>query len=528
MKVDFNDPKVADCFRNKKWRVENLYTIVDKNQQAIQFKRNEAQRHYARNRHTRNLVLKSRQLGFTTDRAIDTVDDIAFTPNFHGLFLAHIKEEAQRIFSRKIKYAWEKFPLLPLYKTVKNDAGTLELDFGHSTDAQFDRAHSSIYVSNSGRSGTYAKIHVSEIAKMERVNSGRAREFVAGTIPALPLQCEIDIESTAEGDYGLWYDMYCNAVERWEWLQKNGVAPMPTDWKPHFYNWQWDKEEISKTPRLISFAEMRNADFFKELQARHGLTDLEISYYYIKYQTLNYDLETLQQEYPTTWQEAFVSSGGKFFPLEMLSFQRTREGIRYGDWTFFTQYDPTHKYVFGVDTAGGKGGDNAIIEVVDANTGEQAAEFASDRTDAENLAIEAVTYARKYGNALIVPEINNHGLAFVVKCKELNYTNLYVRTTYDKDLDREQAEIGFNMNRQTKPLVMYSLSFSLGEMGMLIYSELALKELRSYPKSELDDFPTIKQVRDGTSKHFDRVIGLALAREGIKQMSTAKLSTTNY
>lgn len=531
MQFDFTDTVVKQCLTNKHWRVDNLYTIVDKNQQAIQFKRNFAQQHYANARHTRNLVLKSRQLGFTTDRAIEMVDDIAFTPNFHCLFVAHIKEEAQRIFQRKIKYAWEKFPMSKLYKTVKNDAGTLELDFGSAPDprnVQYDHAHSSIYVSNSGRSGTYAKIHVSEIAKLERVNSLRAQEFVSGTIPALPLNCEIDIESTAEGDFGLWYEMYTNAVERWEWLAKHGADPLPTDWKPHFYNWQWDKEEISKTARLISFTEMKNPKYFMDLQRVHKLTDLEISYYYIKYQTLNYDLETLQQEYPTTWQEAFISSGGKFFPLEMLNLQVTRQGVRSGDWTFYASYNPKHKYVFGVDPSGGKGGDNAVIEVLNANTGEQVAEFVSDQTDPSELAIEAVMYAKKFGNALIVPEANNHGGTFILKCKEMNYTNIYVRVTFDKDIDKEKPELGFDTNRKTKPILLYGLSFTLGETGILVYSDLLLKELRAYPKSELDDFPTMKVIRDGTGKHFDRVMALALAREGVSTLSTQGVRTEKY
>ncbi len=509
--------------------MNHLYSIVDKQQQAVTFKRNEAQDHFNDNKHTRNLILKSRQLGFTTYEAIDCLDDISFTPNFHVLFLAHIKEEAQRIFSRKVKYAWDKFKLKPYYKTIKSDAGTLELDFGASANEQYNHAHSSIYVSNSGRSGTYARIHVTEIAKMERINSLKAGEFIAGTIPALPIDCRLDIESTAEGDFGLFFDMYSNAVERWEWLIRNGIAPLPTDWKPHFYNWRWDKSEIAKTPRIIPFSEMSNAAYFMELKQRHNLSDLEISYYYIKYLTLNKDLETLQQEYPTTWQEAFVSSGGKFFPLEMLSFQRSREGVRIGDWTFYAAYNPKHTYVMGVDPAGGAGGDNAVIEVLNVNTGEQVAEFVSDRTPADLLALEAVTYAKKFGNALICHEVNNHGLAFTVKLKELQYTNVYIRMTKDKDQDKEKQEIGFDTNRKTKPLLLYQLSFALGEMGVLVYSDLLLKELRAYPKSELDDIPRILKggASDPAGKHFDRVIAMALAYEGRSQAS-ANIKTTKY
>jgi hypothetical protein len=521
--------ELPNCFLDKSWRVNNIYSIVDKQQQAVTFVRNEAQRHFNENKHTRNLILKARQLGMTTDEAIDSLDDIAFRPNFHVLFLAHIKEEAQRIFSRKIKYAWDKFKLKPFYKTVKNDAGTLELDFGASQDPQYDHAHSSIYVSNSGRSGTYARIHVTELAKMERINSGKAKEFISGTIPALPIDCRIDIESTAEGDYGLFYDMFNAAMERWEWLEKNGIDPLPTDWKPHFYNWTWDKAEIEKIPRIIPFSEMENSAYFSKLKDLHGLTDKEISYYYIKFLTLNRDLETLQQEYPTTWQEAFVASGGKFFPVERLSLQYTRKGLRLGDWTFYAAYNKKHRYVLGVDPSGGAGGDNAVIEVLDVNTGEQVAEFVSDSTKPDELAIEAVEYAKKFGNAIIVPEVNNHGLAFIVKCKELGYTNIYARTTYDKDTDKEKPELGFLTTRNTKPLILYALSFELGELGLLIYSDLALKELRSYPKSELDDMPRVTKAtaKDGTGKHFDRVMALALANEGKKHV-IGEVKTVKY
>jgi hypothetical protein len=515
--------------KDKRWRLNNFYTIVDKNQNAVIFKQNAAQAHFQENKHVRNIILKSRQLGMTTNGAVDCLDDMAFNPNTHILFLAHIKEEAQRIFAHKIKYAWENFKLSKYYEDIKSDAGTLEIGFGKSKDGgQFDGAHSSIYVSNSGRSGTYARIHVTELAKMEHVNAERTREFIRGTIPALPIQCRIDIESTAEGDYGLFYEMFKNAMERWSFMEKNGIKPMSTDWKPHFYNWTWDKEEISKVERIIPMSEMRNADFFMNLKSQHALSDNEISYYYIKYQSLNYDMEALKQEYPTTWQDAFVSSGGKFFSPELLQNQRSRIGVKQGNWVIYTKYDVTHTYVMGVDTAGGRGGDNAVICILDSITGEQVAEFASDKTEPHILAIEAVTWAKKYGNAFMVPEINNHGLAFVNKVKDLNYYNVYSRMVYDKDTDEERSEIGFNTNVKTKPLLLYGLSFALSEMSILVYSEQLLKELQAFPKRQLDDHPTIKQVRSGQLKHFDRVIALALAWEGVKNGITDKVRTETY
>lgn len=62
-----------------------------------------------------------------------------------------------------------------------------------------------------------------------------------------------------------------------------------------------------------------------------------------------------------------------------------------------------------------------------------------------------------------------------------------------------------------------------------MYSDLLLKELRAYPKSELDDIPRILKggASDPAGKHFDRVIAMALALEG-KSQASANIKTTKY
>ena len=49
-----------------RWRINNLYFITDKNGKKIKFKLNEAQMTFFEGMHYRNIILKARQLGFTT------------------------------------------------------------------------------------------------------------------------------------------------------------------------------------------------------------------------------------------------------------------------------------------------------------------------------------------------------------------------------------------------------------------------------------------------------------------------------
>ena len=95
---------------DKEWRMDNLYTIIDKDGKLITFKRNRAQKHFNQHRWYRNIILKSRQLGFTTYEALDMFDDVLFNPNFHSLMLSYDIPSQLDIFDGKIKFAWDRIP----------------------------------------------------------------------------------------------------------------------------------------------------------------------------------------------------------------------------------------------------------------------------------------------------------------------------------------------------------------------------------------------------------------------------------
>src|SRR4051812_10196829 len=68
------------------WRISNLYKILIKGEEGddnlvLQFKPNRAQRRFISRLHHRNIILKARQLGFTTLIAIVWLDHALFNAN---------------------------------------------------------------------------------------------------------------------------------------------------------------------------------------------------------------------------------------------------------------------------------------------------------------------------------------------------------------------------------------------------------------------------------------------------------------
>lgn len=52
--------------KNRFWRLNNLYYITDKSGKKVKFRMTPEQLEYFDGVHTRNIILKARQLGFTT------------------------------------------------------------------------------------------------------------------------------------------------------------------------------------------------------------------------------------------------------------------------------------------------------------------------------------------------------------------------------------------------------------------------------------------------------------------------------
>ncbi len=189
--------------KNRFWRLNNLYFITDKSGKKVKFRMTPEQLEYFEGVHTRNIILKARQLGFTTLVCIVQLDAALFESAKCAL-IAHTLNDAKRLFREKVKYAYDNLPaLIRKANPAKNDAvGELVFNNGGS-----------LYVSTSFRGGTLRYLHVSEFGKICAKYPDKAREIVTGAFEAVSTDCFTTIESTAEGRAGYFFD-YCQTAEK--------------------------------------------------------------------------------------------------------------------------------------------------------------------------------------------------------------------------------------------------------------------------------------------------------------------------
>jgi hypothetical protein len=93
-----------------RWRLNNLYWIMDKTGKKIPFRLNWAQEELLTNLHHCNLILKARQLGFTTAIQIFLLDQALFNSNVRCGTIAHRLDDAKTIFRDKVRFPYDHLP----------------------------------------------------------------------------------------------------------------------------------------------------------------------------------------------------------------------------------------------------------------------------------------------------------------------------------------------------------------------------------------------------------------------------------
>lgn len=300
------------------WRLSNLYKIIVKDDDddeglVLTFKPNRAQRRLMARLHHRNIVLKARQLGFTTLVAILWLDTALFsTDPIRCGIIAHERDAAEAIFRDKVLFAYERLP-----EAVRQ---MCPIRSKNKTEIVFEHNGASVKVSTSVRSGTIHRLHVSEFGKICAKYPAKAREVVAGSIPAVPGSGLLIIESTAEGQDGYFHD-YTMAAKA---LAEKRQVLTRKDYKLHFFAW-WEAPEYRLDAPDMGFSEADLA-YFHRVEARIGRTlDAGQRAWYVTTRRVDFADEAplMWQEYPSYPEEAFaVSTEGCYYATQLATARR--------------------------------------------------------------------------------------------------------------------------------------------------------------------------------------------------------------
>jgi hypothetical protein len=309
----YADRASQEALQDVRWRLSHLYRITDKDGNTVLFKPNKHQGDLFDNMWWRNIILKARQLGFSTAIQILMLDTCLFRPNTNAAVIAQTKDAATVIF-RKIKFAYDNLPapIKELHPLVRDSDE--ELIIAHP-----EGGNSSLRVAVSVRSATLQFLHVSEFGKICAHFPERAREVVSGSLPAAQAGVTF-IESTAEGQEGAFYEMAKKAEANS--LAKKKLSRL--EYKFHFASW-WDDPGYVTEPALVAITGKEH-DYFNKIESLIGRKiEPERRAWYIAVRDNEFagDWQLMKQEYPSIPEEAFEQSQeGVYYAEQMAAARR--------------------------------------------------------------------------------------------------------------------------------------------------------------------------------------------------------------
>ena len=281
---------VENYLSSKLWRMNNLYTIIDKDGEKRQFLMNPSQHKvYAASLiHPRLIILKSRQQGISTFWLIYFFDKAIIEGDMNLGLMAQGLDEAETLL-RRIKFAW-----LNLDDSIKQ---FFQLDTSKENSKEFSFTNNStIFIRTSFRSATLQGLHISELGKIANKTPERAKETKTGTLQAIKGGNPVALESTAEGD-----NMFKKSWDE-AYNHKGPLAPKDFLWV--FLSWLDDDDCWLDVPQQLT---EEQEEYFERLELEVGfrICDERRWFWVMQYRELGDDI---YQEYPSTPDEAFQAS----------------------------------------------------------------------------------------------------------------------------------------------------------------------------------------------------------------------------
>ena len=478
----------------------------------------------AENKPVRIIVLKSRQLGFSTMMQAYLLWRTILNPYSGCLTVAHDIESSQKLFS-KVEFAYENLPEF-LYKDLEKAKNTAvkgkKLVFGAPLDSSFfvDTAGNK----NVGRSMTFQRAHLSEVAFWENIEIK-----MYGLLQALGKRpgTECVIESTANGMGTYHHNL---------WLR---AADPDSMWEQFFVGWSEDDDCYLPPP---SDFKLTNEE--RELKRKYNLSNGNI---YWRRVTINDecggDTELFRQEYPIEPDEAFIVSGNPYFgpkvvekcmnqiqppkkwgrielvdgkprmigshdPLTQVSAGFIDDGSdpEKSPWWIWNDPKPERSYAIGADVAGGTGKDYSTAHILDMTDNVVVATFRG-KLDPDEFAHQLRWMGLRYNVALIAPEKNGEGRATVLKLqKDLFYPRLFFHQQFEDWSGGLKQSWGWTTSSKTRPTMLAQLASGLRENSPLLFCSRTIKEMSSFVRVD-----TVKIAEAAEGANDDTIMSLAIA-----------------
>ena len=496
------------------------FVKIDSNGEIVPFAVNPEQKNFLDNMSRYNIILKSRQIGFST-LSLGLMLYYAFQiPNSNYMMLAHMESTTNTLFT-KLKLMYESIP--EKYRIGFRKSNEKELFLENNSRISIQTA-SKQSADGIGRGYSLMMIHLSEFALYDDYVQENLSTIESALVKSP--NAKIIIESTAQGLNYFYY------------LFKDAIAGN-SKYKAFFYNWlgegskryykfeyelakQWYKKGIVK---YLTDDEMDETE--KKLYA---LGANKVQLIWRRWRLRDMTPEQFRQDFPSTWQEAFVSTQESVFdqkqisdrllfipePLKANEIKDLPEILYpYLNKSLFIYKLPKPKemYFSGIDVASGlsKDGDLSAMSILDSS-GEQVAVFYKSGIPVYKFAHIVNELGTYFNYACIMPERNSYGVDLINRLKrEIGYLNLNKTKKWDRTTGRKTLEIGWNTDNVSKSKLIQDFKEAFEEGIILINDRETLQEMQIY----MERNGKLGNVR-GKNNFDDLVMATALAIQSLK------------
>jgi hypothetical protein len=438
--------KCADPVTGAMYFMDHFFHIQHPTKGKMLYHPFEYQRRLLENYHTNrfSISLMPRQTGKSTSAAGYLLWYAMFVPDATILVAAHKFLGAQEIMQR-IRYAYELCPNHIRAGATSYNKGSLEFDNG-------SRIVSQTTTENTGRGMSITLLYLDEFAF---VRPTIASEFWTSITPTLSTGGKAIITSTPNSDEDqfalIWKqankteDEYGNP--RLDGLGINGFKAFRSFWKEHP-----DRDDAWAREQRAQLGEER---FRREMDCEFVIND-----------------------------ETLIS------PLKLLDLEGVEPISKTGQVRWYKQIDKDKMYIIALDPSLGTGGDPAAIQVIEAETTEQVAEWRHNKTDVPTQVkimaeiVKTIFETVKNEQSIYYSVENNTlGEAALISINEYGEENIpgyFLSDNSVQGTSGRRIRKGFTTTNKSKIVACNKLKILVESGRMKIYSKSLISELKNF------------------------------------------------
>jgi len=482
-------------------RLRNLYKVKNKDGAVVSFVPNKGQMRFWKNRSNRDLILKSRQIGFTTFACVEAFDKSVFEAGSHCGIMADKRERVKEIFGMVRR----------TYRLFMKDWGqliNLTTDLNNQNELVWHEKDSAVKVAYDFKGYTLKYLHISEAAFIDE-------QRITESTESIPDTGRIIMETTPNGMGGYFFHQYQSAIK--------GKGT----YRKHFFPWfEHYPEHLINVPDDVSWN-------IKEEEQRdlYGLSDQQLMWRKWKIEDMNSDEEEFNRLYPTDEISCFLSGRNQVFTQGILNrlnknkcdpafkLSLVEDGLNVkaedddlSDFWVWEKPLPGEVYAIGADPSEGIGKDFGAVVIVRCKNGRVVAE-GQFQLEPDLFGRWLFRAGKYYNQAHICCEVNNIGHAVLQTLVKM-YGNLYKRRTIDERTAQPTKKVGFHTSKDSKITIINNLKSALRDGRSLSNSARFMQEATVYIREETGSY----NAQSGA--HDDIVMAYALAWEQAKLLGT--------